>query len=228
MKKLIIYMVLLAIFLSGCGKNETQHSTISEKKYATENLESTEEDNAAEGEKRETDNVLSTEADNQTSESRSDDESTTKATVYDENSQTMDVACETPLSEKDESKTDICILSVSCESILNNMDKLDKNKVELVPSDGIILPKQTVEICSGESAFDITLKVMKEKKIHFEFVKTIAFNSAYIKGIGNIYEFDCGELSGWRYRVNGEYKGCGCSQYYPENGDRIEWIYTCE
>lgn len=29
------------------------------------------------------------------------------------------------------------------------------------------------------------------------------YNSAYIEGINNLYEFDCGELSGWMYKVNG-------------------------
>ena len=28
---------------------------------------------------------------------------------------------------------------------------------------------------------------------------------AYIEGIGNLYEFDCGSVSGWMYRVNGEF-----------------------
>lgn len=32
---------------------------------------------------------------------------------------------------------------------------------------------------------------------------TPAYNSAYIEGIGNLYEFDCGNLSGWMYSVNG-------------------------
>ena len=108
------------------------------------------------------------------------------------------------------------------------MDKLKKNKAEFIPSDGIILPKQEVEICEGESVFDITLKVLKKNKIHFEFVKTVAYNSVYVEGIGNIYEFDCGEISGWKYCVNSEYKNCGCSAYYPERGDVIEWIYSCE
>ena len=32
-----------------------------------------------------------------------------------------------------------CTISVSCETILNNMDKLDKNKADIIPENGIIL-----------------------------------------------------------------------------------------
>ena len=37
---------------------------------------------------------------------------------------------------------------------------------------------------------------MKKAKIHMEFRNTPIYNSAYIMGINNLYEFDVGELSG--------------------------------
>ena len=52
--------------------------------------------------------------------------------------------------------------------------------------------------------------------------------TAYIEGINNIYEFSCGELSGWMYCVNGEYPNVGCSDYKIKDGDNIEWYYTCD
>lgn len=56
---------------------------------------------------------------------------------------------------------------------------------------------------------------------------TPVFNSAYIEGINNLYEFDCGEGSGWVYSVNGVYPNYGCSNYKVQPGDSIEWHYTC-
>ena len=53
------------------------------------------------------------------------------------------------------------------------------------------------------------------------------YNSVYIEGIGNLYEFDCGELSGWLYKVNGKTPGCGCSQYTLKDGDVVEFMYSC-
>ena len=54
------------------------------------------------------------------------------------------------------------------------------------------------------------------------------YNSAYIEGINNLYEFDCGELSGWMYKVNGWFPNYGCSRYQLKEGDVIEWVYTCD
>ncbi len=59
-----------------------------------------------------------------------------------------------------------------------------------------------------------------------EYVNTPAYNSAYIEGIANIYEFDCGALSGWTYTVNGVSPGVGCNLCTLNNGDKSEWIYT--
>lgn len=121
-----------------------------------------------------------------------------------------------------------CTLSVRCDTILNNMDLLNKKKTELVPSDGIIYPEQTVTFYEGESVFNVLVRELKKNKIHLEFENTPMYNSAYIEGIANLYEFDCGELSGWMYKVNGWFPNYGCSRYSLKDGDRIEWVYTCD
>ncbi len=120
-----------------------------------------------------------------------------------------------------------CTLSISCATILNNMDELDPAKKDLVPSDGWILKPKTVVFNEGESVFDILQRVCKEQKIHMEATFTPMYNSSYIEGINNIYEFDCGSLSGWRYAVNGWYPNYGSSRYPVQNGDIIEFNYTC-
>ena len=70
-----------------------------------------------------------------------------------------------------------------------------------------------MEFTEGESVFDVLKRVCRENKIHMEFSETPVYQSAYIEGIGNLYEFDCGEGSGWMYRVNGEFPNYGCSRY---------------
>lgn len=121
-----------------------------------------------------------------------------------------------------------CTIEVSCDTILNNIDKLSKEKTELIPANGVILNKKEVYFKKGESVFDVLLRVMQESKIHMEFVKTPVNDSVYIEGINNIYEFDCGELSGWMYKVNDCFPNFGCGKYYLEKGDAIEIIYTCD
>lgn len=121
-----------------------------------------------------------------------------------------------------------CTMSIRCDTILKNIAWLDKEKRELVPDDGIIFEEQTVTFYEGESVFNLLLREMKRNKIHMEFVSTPIYNSAYIEGIGNIYEYDCGELSGWMYKVNDWFPNYGCSRYQLKEGDKVEWVYTCD
>ena len=125
-------------------------------------------------------------------------------------------------------------LSVRCDTLLDNIDKLDVEKHELVPEDGVIFAAATVTVYEGESVFNVLQREMRRAKIHMEFVNTPIYNSAYIEGINNLYEFDGGELSGWMYSVTPSDTGqrwfpnYGCSRYQLKAGDVIEWLYTCD
>lgn len=121
-----------------------------------------------------------------------------------------------------------CTVSISCATILENLDRLNAEKADLIPADGVLLAPTAVEFTEGESIFDVLKRVCRENKIHMEFSETPVYQSAYIEGIGNLYEFDCGEGSGWMYRVNGEFPNYGCSRYPLQDGDTVEWVYTCD
>ena len=121
-----------------------------------------------------------------------------------------------------------CTLSVSCATILDNMNLCDPEKRELVPEDGWILKPMTVTFAENESVFNVLQRTLKEQGIHMEFEYTPAYHTAYIEGINNLYEFDVGELSGWMYSVNGWFPIYGCSRYRLQDGDVVEWKYTCD
>ncbi|MFC3801219.1 DUF4430 domain-containing protein [Cohnella sp. GCM10012308] len=136
-----------------------------------------------------------------------------------------------PVEPQDAKITDKAMtayLSVSCTTILDHLDLLDPDKLELVPDDGVIFSKREVTFYEGESVFNVLQREMKKNKIHMEFENTPIYNSAYIEGINNLYEFDCGELSGWMYKVNGWFPNYGSSRYKLKQGDVIEWVYTCD
>ena len=121
-----------------------------------------------------------------------------------------------------------CTISINCSTINDNMDLCDPVKADLVPADGWILQPITVAFYEGESVFNVLQRVCKQQKIHMEFENTPIYNSAYIEGINNLYEFDVGELSGWMYKVNEWFPNYGCSRYQLRNGDIICWVYTCD
>jgi hypothetical protein len=119
-------------------------------------------------------------------------------------------------------------ISIVCDTILNNMDKFNQDKLSVLPKDGVIMAKRTVEFSQGESVLDVLKRETRASKIQMEMEFYPAYNSAYIEGINNIYEFDCGELSGWMYKVNGWFPNYGASRYELKDGDVIEWVYTCD
>ncbi len=119
-----------------------------------------------------------------------------------------------------------CTISIKCRAALSSA-ALKKEKTAILPPDGVILETKA-EFRDGESVFDVLQRETKSKKIHMEFSNTPGIGSAYVEGIGNLYEHDCGELSGWMYRVNGEFPKYSCSEYKLKKGDKVEWLYTCD
>ena len=128
----------------------------------------------------------------------------------------------------DQTTTYTCTISISCDTILNNWDMCDESKKPLVPADGVILSSTTVSFSDGESVYDVLQRVCRENGIHMESRWTPIYNSAYVEGINNLYEFDVGRLSGWMYNVNGWFPNYGCSRYALQNGDVVNWVYTCD
>lgn len=127
-----------------------------------------------------------------------------------------------------EEDTLTCTLSVTCKTVLDNLELLDPAKKNCIGDNGVIYAKKTVSFEEGETVFDVLNREMKKNGIHMAFSFNPVFNSRYIEGINNLYEFDCREGSGWMYRVNGVFPNYGCSQYQVEDGDTIEWLYTCD
>ena len=129
-----------------------------------------------------------------------------------------------------ESKT--VTLSIRCDTILRNYDDLDPalRSEEFVPEDGVIMPPTEYVLRDGDTVFDILERAVRHGRIQMEFqgAEENPFGSVYIQGINYLYEFSCGPLSGWMYRVDGEFPSCGCSRYSLHDGQNIEWVYTCD
>lgn len=122
-----------------------------------------------------------------------------------------------------------CTISIVCDALLGDgADELDPDKLELVPEDGVIFPATEVVFYGGESVFNLLSRVCRQNSIHMEFVDTPLYNSAYIEGIGNLYEFDAGEFSGWVYTVNGWQPNYGSSRYALHDGDVVVWSYALD
>lgn len=129
-------------------------------------------------------------------------------------------------------ESETVFISIRCDTILENYDELDENlrSEEFVPPDGVILPTTEYVLREGDTVFDILDRAVRYNKIQMEYqgIKQNSFGSVYIQGINYLYEFSCGPLSGWMYRVDGEFPNYGCSKYVLHDGQNVEWIYTCD
>lgn len=120
-----------------------------------------------------------------------------------------------------------CTIEIRCDTILNNMGNLTAGKEGYVPSSGTILGTTQVSFMKDETVFDVLQRVCSSAGIQLEYSWTPIYDSYYIEGINHLYEFDCGEESGWMYKVNGWFPNYGCSSYDLTDGDTIVWCYTC-
>ncbi len=171
--------------------------------------------------------ITKPDADTKDEEPSKDSESAIAENTTAGNTTTGNSTTESTTAE-DKETTYTCTISISCGTILNNMELLDEAKQSIIPKNGIILGSVTAEFSEGETVFDVLCRVTKEYGIQLEYSYTPIYNSSYIEGIYNIYEFDCGNLSGWEYSVNGAFPGYGSSEYVLEDGDVINWLYTCD
>lgn len=121
-----------------------------------------------------------------------------------------------------------CTLTIRCDTILNNMENLTDGKDLYVPQDGCILQNSIVYFEEGETAFDVLKRACDRAGIQLEYSWTPIYNSYYVEGIHHLYEFDCGELSGWMFKVNEWFPNYGSSSYQLKDGDVMVWCYTCE
>lgn len=125
------------------------------------------------------------------------------------------------------SPKNVCTISIYCSNILENMKDLTKGKEKYVPANGCILPKTQITFEEGETAFDILKKACEKNNVPLEYSWTPGVNSYYIEGINHLYEFDCGDTSGWLFNVNGQRPIRGSSYYVVNSGDDFFWYYTC-
>ena len=109
-------------------------------------------------------------------------------------------------------------LSIRCDTVAG--------KAAHIPADGMILAEGAFPIAQGDTVYTILTDAARAHGIHMEASGTNGLQ--YVSGIGNIYEFDFGDLSGWVFMVNGESASVGCDQYALKPGDKIEWHYTLE
>lgn len=118
-------------------------------------------------------------------------------------------------------------LEIQCKAILDKKDLWRQGIEEIIPHSGVFY-SGVCSIHEGETVYDLLKRVCQEQKIALDCSYTPIYGSYYVRGIGNLYEFDCGSESGWKYRVNGITPGVGASQYTLQSQDKVVFAYEYE
>lgn len=84
-----------------------------------------------------------------------------------------------------------------------------------------ILTARSITVNNGDTVFDALKSVCKANGISLKYQSIY-----YVQGIGGLNEKDCGEASGWMYRVNGNTPQKAAAGYTLSQGDKIEWYYV--
>lgn len=133
----------------------------------------------------------------------------------------------TPTVGTEQPAKTVVSFEIQCKAILDKKSLWRDGLEEIIPESGIFYEGQCA-FSQGETVYDILKRICREQDIALDSSYTPIYGSYYIRGIGNLYEFDCGSESGWKYAVNGETPGEGSSQYTVRNHDRIVFFYGYE
>ncbi len=105
---------------------------------------------------------------------------------------------------------------IRCDTVIGEAD--------YVPQNGVILSSGEYDIHNDDTVYSLLSRIAKIEKIQIDSSKT--GSGVYVSGIGGIYEFDFGELSGWIYKVNGKVPSLSASEFKLSDGDVVVWYYT--
>lgn len=120
-------------------------------------------------------------------------------------------------------------ITIECKTAaeMKSAGKLKASVAEVVPDDGIILPRTEITLKKGDTALEMLLRTTREREIHTSYQGDTSYGAAYVEAIGNLFEKDCGKKSGWMYKVDGKYPNYGSDKLKLKGGEEILWIYTC-
>ncbi|MCR4605179.1 MAG: DUF4430 domain-containing protein [Eubacterium sp.] len=127
-------------------------------------------------------------------------------------------------NSNNKSKEKTCNFTIECKRIVNRKDLWRDGLEEFIPAKGVFFSGK-IKVNKKQTVYDILKKICKENNILLDAKYTPLYETYYVAGIGNIYEFDCGAESGWKYSVNGKLPGVGCSRYTVSAGDNVVFFY---
>lgn len=116
-------------------------------------------------------------------------------------------------------------ITVNASSILK-LENVDNSILEAINSDGLIVNASKLSIPKGSTVSDVLRNVCRLLGLSLN--AEAGEYGTFVKGIGGISNGDFGTDSFWLLKVNGEFADVGGDYIEVNDGDSIEWVYTCD
>lgn len=229
MKTKLLALLLAVLFLfSACGKNDisaepAETSTEAESEYTSEmpSAEETKVETSADADASQTTQQgQSKQQPSPSPETAQPVETSSSAPQHIELTPVPTTSAQQATASENEKIT--VTFSVKCHNAINYGILSQGSFAQVLPADGIILRTSSIEVKNGESVMSALKKILKENRITYSIA-----SSGYVRTISGLSEFDCGPYSGWMYKVNGNFPNVSTKSYPLREGDRVEFVYTC-
>ncbi|MCD7741349.1 MAG: DUF4430 domain-containing protein [Ruminococcus sp.] len=118
-------------------------------------------------------------------------------------------------------------LTIDYSAVLeeDNYSKLSDNLKddEILSDSGTFLNDIEIELSDESTVLDALILACNENNLSLDYepASKVLQNTAYINGIGGLYEGDCTKSSGWVYCVNGIEPDVGTDDYLLSDNDEI-------
>lgn len=120
-------------------------------------------------------------------------------------------------------------ITITCEKAyeMKKAGKLEGNFEDRIPENGIILERTAIPLKKDDTVLKVLLRSCKEREIPTSYQGNTSYGTAYVDGINNLFEKDCGKKSGWMYKVDGQFPMMGTDKYRLKGEEEIQFVYTC-
>ncbi|MGN0633180.1 MAG: DUF4430 domain-containing protein [Oscillospiraceae bacterium] len=139
----------------------------------------------------------------------------------------------TPPKESQESAGTISVeLTIDFSTVYNddNYTKLSeahKTSSDL-PEGGYYVKNETVTVDENSAVLDALIACCEQNDLplFYQTAEQNAYHTAYVEGIGTLFEGDCTKASGWVYTVDGESPDVGMDAYQLSGGEKIDVTFV--
>ena len=121
-----------------------------------------------------------------------------------------------------------CSIEVVCYELSENPELMKESYRSYIPQNGVLIEKSEVKVLEGTTVYDVLNAACKINNVAIDSVYNPFYKTYYVKAIGNLYEKDAGDMSGWVYMINGQSPMLGASACKIKDKDVITWKYTID